>query len=547
MTVAVMETTPRHEHAGATYYFCCDGCRKRFAADPASFLEKPVSPRPARPAPAAPASPDAIYACPMCPGQEQVGPGLCKICGMALEPVGAAVAEAGPNPELIDFRRRLTAGVILAIPLVIVAMGPHFGLPLHQWLSPRTLQWLEMLLAAPIVLWCGLPILERGIASIRNRHPNMWTLIAVGVAAAFLYSMAAVLAPGLFPATAAGHGGTIAVYFEAAAMIIVLVLVGQVLEIKARERTGSAIRALLDLAPPTARRIAADGSETDVPRVDVVVGDRLRVRPGESIPVDGVVVEGASAVDEQLLSGEALPVEKGPGARVTGGTINTSGALVMEAQAVGADTQLARIVALVGEAQRSRAPMQALADRVAGVFVPAVFAVAIIAFAAWMMWGPAPRLAYAVTAAVAVLIIACPCALGLATPISVTVALARGARAGILVRNAEALERLATVDTIIVDKTGTVTEGKPKLVSVVPAPGTGDGKMMIRLAASLEQGSEHPVAAAIVAGARERRISLMKPEAFTTVPGLGVKGRVAGQDVALGSRRHMEALGIDLT
>ena len=427
----------------------------------------------------------------MHPEIEQVGPGSCPKCGMALEPKGIPPAEPGPNPELIDFLHRLRIGLALTVPLLIVAMGPDLGLPLHRWLSPQAAGWIELLLATPVVLWCGWPFLERGWGSIVNRSPNMWTLISLGVLVAYAYSVVAVLAPGIFPDEFRMHGGAVGRYFEAAAVIVVLVLVGQVLELKARERTGNAIRALLNLAPKTARRMAADGTETEVPLDQVQVGERLRVRPGESVPVDGVVMEGHSAVDESLLTGEPLPVEKAVGSAVTGGTLNKAGSFIMEARGVGLETTLARIVSLVAEAQRSRAPMQSLADRVAGYFVPTVVMVAVAAFFAWLAYGPSPSLSYAIVVAVSVLIIACPCALGLATPISVMVATGRGAREGVLVRNAEALERLAGVDTLIVDKTGTLTDGKPSLTDVVPLAGF-DEATLLRLAASLEQGERAP-------------------------------------------------------
>ena len=413
-------------------------------------------------------------------------------------------------------------------------MGAHMGLPIDRLFGPSMNHWLQLLLAAPVVLWCGLPFLARGLASIRNRAPNMWTLIGLGVTAAFLYSLVATLAPGLFPPAMRLHGGAVDVYFEAAAVIIVLVLVGQVLELKARERTGSAIRALVGLAPKLARRIAPDGSESDVPLAEVVVGDRLRVRPGEQVPVDGLVREGQSAVDEQLLTGEPIPTDKGPGDEVTGGTVNRNGSFVMEARKVGADTVLAKIIALVAQAQRSRAPIQALADRVARWFVPAVVAIAALAFLVWLLLGPAPSLAYALVAAVSVLIIACPCALGLATPMSIMVATGRGAREGVLVRNAEALEAMAGIDTLVIDKTGTLTQGQPKLVAVRALAGL-DEAHLLGLAASVERGSEHPIARAIVAGAADKGAVLAASEGFAAITGFGVKGRVSGRDVLLGN------------
>ena len=479
----------------------------------------------------------------MHPQVVQVGPGTCPICGMALEPKGIPAADAGPNPELVDFNRRLAVGAALAIPLLVLAMGPDLGLPLHRWLSPQTAAWLELALATPVVAWCGWPFFERGWASFVNRSPNMWTLISIGVLVAYAYSVVAVLTPGIFPHDLHMHGGTVGRYFEAAATIVVLVLVGQVLELRARERTGNAIRALLNLAPKTARRIAPDGGEADVALDLVQAGERLRVRPGEAVPVDGVVIEGRSAVDESLLTGEPLPVEKEPGAVVTGGTINKTGSFVMQARRVGAETTLARIVAMVAEAQRSRAPLQSLADHVAAYFVPAVVLVAVASFLAWLVFGPTPALAYAVVAAVSVLIIACPCALGLATPISIMVATGRGAREGVLVRNAEALERLAAVDTLIVDKTGTLTEGKPSLTDVV-ALGGFDETALLQLAASLEKASEHPLAEPIVKAAEARGLRLLPAEAFEAVTGQGITGRVDGHTVALGTVRLMQRLDI---
>ena len=447
------------------------------------------------------------------------------------------------NPELVDFKRRLTIALPLTIPLIILAMGGHLGLPVADWFGARGAQFVELLLATPVVLYAGKPFFERGIASIRNRAPNMWTLIAIGVGAAFLYSIVATLAPALFPAELrAHHGGTVGVYFEAAAVIIVLVLVGQILELKAREKTGDAIRALMNLAPKTARRVKADGSDEDVSVADLKRGDLVRVRPGEAIPVDGVITEGASAIVETLLTGEPMPVDKSTGDDVTGGTLNKTGSFVMRAEKVGADTMLSRIVNAVASAQRSRAPIQSVADRVARYFVPAVVAIAVLAFIAWLAFGPTPVLAYAIVAAVSVLIIACPCALGLATPMSIMVATGRGAREGVLVRDAAALEALAGIDTIVLDKTGTLTEGKPRLAAVEAAHGfTGDD--VLRLAASLEVGSEHPIAHALVEGAKARGLALTKAEQFDALTGLGVQGTVGGQAVAVGSSGLMRKLG----
>jgi Cu+-exporting ATPase len=544
MSVDIATATHTHEHAGETYYFCNPRCMTRFAAEPIRFLD-PEARAKAAEAEAGAVPAGTTYTCPMDPEIVQIGPGTCPKCGMALEPMGLPPADAGPNPELVDFWRRLSVGLVFTVPLVVIAMAPHVGFPLHDWIAPRVSQWLELALATPVVLWSGLPFLERGIASLRNRSPNMWTLIAIGVTTAFLYSVVAVLAPGLFPIELQMHGGTVGVYFEAAAVIIVLVLCGQVLELKARERTGAALRALMDLAPKSARRIAASGEEEDVPVAMLKPGDRVRIRPGESIPVDGTVEDGRSDVDEALVTGEPLPATKQPGDRLTGGTVNRSGSLVMAVERVGADTMLARIVEMVAAAQRTRAPIQGVADKVAAWFVPAVVAIAALAFVAWLVLGPSPSLAYAIVAGVSVLIIACPCALGLATPISVMVATARGARSGILIRNAEALERLATIDTLVVDKTGTLTRGHPVLTDVLPLAGTSE-RMLMRLAGSLERGSEHPIAAAVVAGARARRFSLVEPETFEAVSGKGTKGLVGGQDVALGNAAMMQDLAVDI-
>jgi Cu+-exporting ATPase len=537
MTVAIATARHTHEHAGVRHYFCNPRCRERFIADPARYIHPQAADTKPEPA-------GTLYTCPMHPEVVQQGPGICPICGMALEPKGVPAADAGPSPELVDFSRRLKVGAALSIPLLVIAMGPDLGLPLHRWISPQVAGWIELALATPVVAWCGRPFFERGWASIVHRSPNMWTLISIGVLAAYAYSLAAVLTPGLFPHELHMHGGTVGRYFEAAAVIVVLVLVGQVLELRARERTGDAIRALLDLAPKTARRVDADGTEQEVALDLVSVGNRLRVRPGEAIPVDGLVIEGRSTVDESLLTGEPVPVEKTSGTNVTGGTLNKSGSFVMEARKVGSETMLARIVALVADAQRSRAPIQGLADAVAAYFVPAVLLIAVAAFVAWLMLGPSPALAYAITAAVSVLIIACPCALGLATPISIMVATGRGAREGVLIRNAEALERLASVDTLLVDKTGTLTAGRPVLTDFAAMAGFDDATLL-QLAASLEKASEHPLAEAIVAGAQQRGLALLDAEAFEAVAGQGVQGRVGGRNIALGSARLMQSLGLD--
>ena len=490
-------TTPHHaEFGGTTYHFCSAGCRGKFVADPANY----VRPRPALRADDA--APGSVWTCPMHPQIRQPGPGNCPICGMALEPE-VPTAEAGPNPELADFARRFRIGLALTLPVFLLAMGGHLLGITDRLGGMRVTNWIELVLATPVVLWAGRPFFERGLASLRNRSPNMFTLIALGTGVAWAFSVVATAAPGLFPAAFRGPDGSVAVYFEVAAVIVVLVLLGQVLELRARERTGGAIRALLDLAPPVARRIGPDGSEAEVPLAQVAVGDRLRVRPGDKVPLDGEVLDGASNVDESMVTGEPVPVAKAAGSRVTGGTLNGQGSFVMRADRVGQDTVLAQIVRMVAGAQRSRAPIQGLVDRVAAWFVPAVVVVAVLAFAAWALLGPDPRLAHALIAAVTVLIIACPCALGLATPMSIIMGVGRGAGAGVLIKDAEALERLERIDTLVVDKTGTLTEGRPEVVAVVPAPGGGEDELL-RLAAGLERPSQHPLAEAVVraAGAR---------------------------------------------
>jgi Cu+-exporting ATPase len=525
----------RAEHGGRTYYFCNPRCREKFIADPLKYLAGDD-------APAAPVAPGTIYTCPMHPEIRQIGPGSCPICGMALEPLEFST-DIVPNVELIDMQRRFGIALALTLPVFIIEMGGH----LFGWdhaIGGTVSNWVQLLLATPVVLWAGAPFFERGYRSLLTRNLNMFTLIALGTGAAYAYSVIATAWPGLFPASLQGHDGSVPVYFEAAAVITVLVLLGQVLELRARESTGGAIRALLDLAPKTARRIAANGSESEIPLDEVVIGERLRVRPGEKIPVDGKVVEGRSAVDESMVTGESMPVTKAVGDSVIGGTINQSGALIIEAERVGRDTMLARIVALVSEAQRSRAPIQRLADAVAGWFVPAVILTAIIAFCAWMIWGPEPRFSYALIAAVAVLIIACPCALGLATPMSIMVGVGRGAEAGVLIKNAEALERLEKVDTLVVDKTGTLTEGRPAVTAVMPAMGF-DEATVLGLAASVERASEHPLAAAIVAAAEQRKIALSPATDFDSPTGKGALGTVEGRRVALGNASFLKELGID--
>ncbi|WP_235907952.1 heavy metal translocating P-type ATPase [Siccirubricoccus phaeus] len=537
MDVDLATTPHKAEHAGRTYGFCSAGCRTKFLADPDRYLGPP---RPALRAEAV--APGTIYTCPMHPEIRQAGPGSCPLCGMALEPETPS-AEAGPNPELVDFTRRFWIGLALTLPVFVLEMGGHLA-GIH--LLPQALSnWVQLLLATPVVLWAGWPFLARGWQSVANHSLNMFTLIGLGTAVAWGFSLVATVAPGLFPPAFRGHDGSVAVYFEAAAVITVLVLLGQILELRARERTGGALRALLDLAPAQARRLGADGTEAEIPLAEVAVGDRLRVRPGEKVPLDGSVLEGASHVDESMVTGEPAPVAKAKGDAVIGGTLNGQGSFVMRAEKVGQDTMLARIVQMVAQAQRSRAPIQRLADQVAGWFVPAVVAVAVLAFAAWALWGPEPRLAFALVAAVSVLIIACPCALGLATPMSIMVGVGRGAQAGVLIRNAEALERLERIDTLVVDKTGTLTEGKPALVALQTAPGVEEAELL-RLAAALEQPSQHPLAAAVLAGAKARGLAVPAVEGFEAPAGLGVTGMVEGQALALGNARLMAQRGVAL-
>jgi P-type Cu+ transporter len=535
MKVDPDKTPHRHAHGGHDYFFCSASCRGKFIADPPKYLTK----KDAAPAPA----PDGtIYTCPMHPQVRQVGPGSCPICGMALEPV-SVTADEGPSEELVDMTRRFWVGAALAVPTMALAMGEHVpGLNLHHYVLPQVSVWIQFLLATPVVLWAGWPFFVRGWASVRNRSLNMFSLIALGIGAAYLYSLAATFAAGLFPA-ALHHDGVVPVYYEAAAVITVLVLLGQVLELRAREKTGGAIRALLNLAPKTARRVRDDGSDEEVALDQVHIGDRLRARPGDSIPVDGIVVDGDSAVDESMVTGESMPVEKSRDARVIGGTINGTGNLVIRAEKVGADTMLARIVQMVADAQRSRAPIQRLADLVSAWFVPAVIVVATAAFVAWMIFGPPPALAYALVAAVSVVIIACPCALGLATPMSIMVGVGKGASNGVLIKNAEALERLEKIDTLVVDKTGTLTEGRPRVVAVIPAGGFAEAEVL-SLAASLERSSEHPLAAAITASAKERGAALAEVADFRSLTGKGVTGSIGGRQVALGNAQLLKDLGV---
>ncbi len=538
MTVTIATAKHVLEHDGKKVYFCNPRCKEKFEADPEKYADGPPAPEPM------PAG--TMYTCPMDPEIVQEGPGTCPICGMALEPMGIPTGDEGPNPELVDFTHRFKIAAALTLPVFLLAMAPHIGLPLREWIGERVSVWLEFLLATPVVLWAARPFFERCKQSIINRKPNMWTLIGIGVGAAYGYSVVATLLPGIFPEAFRGPEDQVAVYFEAAAVIIVLVLFGQILELRARDKTGSAIRELLDLAPKTARRVNSDGTDEEVSLDKISVGDKLRVRPGDSIPLDGVVLEGSSSVDESMLTGEAVPVEKNPDDKVTGGTLNKSGSFVMQAEHVGSETMLSRIVTMVADAQRSRAPIQKLVDVVAGYFVPTVVAAAVLAFIAWAIFGPPPALAYAFIAAVSVLIIACPCALGLATPMSIMVATGRGAKAGVLVRNAEVLERFAEVDTLIVDKTGTLTEGRPVLTDVFALPGTGD-KELLRLAASLERGSEHPLAEAIVNGAAGRNVSLSDTDDFEALSGRGVRGKIGGTAVALGNAAMMEEIGADFS
>jgi P-type Cu+ transporter len=612
MQVDPASTRAKAEHGGKTYFFCCAGCAKKFEAAPEQYLKpRPAPPgsmltmissagRPAapatsvgktvpvdlsagpRPQPRAAAvdyvcpmdtdvheiKPGACpkcgmalesavpsisaakteYVCPMHPEIVRAEPGSCPICGMALEP-RVVTAEEEQNPELTSMTRRFWVSVALTAPILLTAMGAYLpGAPLEKLISPRALTWVELILATPVVLWGGWPFFVRGWQSILNRSLNMFTLIGLGVAVAYGYSVVVALAPGIFPPSFRDASGQVGVYFEAAAAITTLVLLGQVVELRARSRTGAAIRALLGLAPKTARLIGEDGSERDVPLEQVIPGDKLRVRPGEKIPVDGIVLEGKSSVDESMITGEPIPVEKQKGDRVTGATVNGTGSLIMRAERVGSETLLAQIVRMVAEAQRSRAPIQKLADRVSGCFVPIVVGAAVLTFLIWGVWGPAPRLAHALLNSVAVLIIACPCALGLATPMSIVVAMGRGARAGVLFKNAEAIEQMRKVDTLVVDKTGTLTEGKPKLVSVEPilaSEGGFESQKLLRLAATLDRGSEHPLASAIVKGAEERGIAFGSTDGFESITGQGVRGRVDGSQVVLGNRKLLDDLGID--
>jgi len=557
MMVDPQKAATRREHEGNTYFFCSARCGERFAQEPEKFLAAPgtagmehAHPGHARaavttgPKHQGTEAKGIRYTCPMDPEIVQIGPGVCPKCGMALEPMDVVAEETGPDPEYVSMRLRFWVSAALSLPVLVLGMfGERLGLPI----STRTLHWVELALSSPVVVWGGWPFFQRFWASIVNRSPNMFTLIGLGTGAAYVDSVAATVMPAWFPASFRDMSGAVPVYFEAAAVITTLVLLGQVLELRARQKTSGAIRALLHLAPQQAHRISADGAESDVALDHVAAGDFLRVRPGERIPVDGKIREGASAVDESMVTGEPMPVEKAVGDRVTGGTLNTSGSFVMVAEHVGNETMLAQIVKLVSEAQRSRAPMQRLADKAAGIFVPAVVAAAVLAFLGWAVFGPEPRLAHALVAAVAVLIIACPCALGLATPMSIMVAVGRGAGMGVLVRNAEALEKLAKVDTLVVDKTGTLTEGKPQVSGVVVFEGSGTSEeQLLSIAASVERASEHPLARAIVNAAEEKRLPVVAAAEFRATAGFGVEGRVAGKQVLAGTAKFLEERGVAL-
>jgi P-type Cu+ transporter len=585
MDVEPGKAAGKHVHDGQSYFFCSRHCLAKFKEDPDKFLKAPgdgharkhaaahaqladkaeqgtyvcrMDPevRESKPGacpkcgmalePATPSVPSikTEYVCPMHPEIVRPAPGFCPICGMALEPRTVTLEEEA-NPELIDMTRRFWVGVVLSAPIALLAMSDMIpGQPVQRIVSPRLLNWLQLGLATPVVLWGGWPFFQRGWASIINRSLNMFTLIAIGVGTAYVYSVVATLFPHLFPQSFRGHSGEVGVYFDAAAVITTLVLLGQVLELRARSKTSRAIKALLGLAPKTARLIRDDGTEVDLPLEQVKPGDHLRVRPGEKVPVDGVIIDGSTSVDESMVTGESIPVEKTNGSKVTGGTVNGTGSFIMGAERVGSDTLLAQIVRMVAEAQRSRAPIQKLADVVAGYFVPAVVLVAILTFIVWALFGPEPAMAYALVNAVAVLIIACPCALGLATPMSIMVGTGRGATAGVLIKNAEALEVLEKIDTSVVDKTGTLTEGKPRLIAVIPVRGQDEGALLY-LAASLERGSEHPLAAAIVSGAEQRGTKLADAREFRSITGKGVAGAVDGKRVALGNRKLLAELNVD--
>ena len=534
MTIDPAKSPHRFAHRGETYHFCSSGCRTKFAADPQTYLDKT--------APKAAVPEGTIYTCPMHPQIRQVGPGSCPICGMALEPEVASL-DAPPNPELADMTRRFWVGLVLALPAVVLEMGGHL-VGGHGWVDQTLSNWIQLVFATPVVVWAGWPFFVRGWQSLLTRNLNMFTLIAMGTGVAYGYSLVGTIAPDIFPATFRGHGGAVSVYFEAAAVITVLVLLGQVLELRAREATSGAIKALLQLAPKTARLVDDGGADHEVQIDSLKVGDTLRVRPGEKVPVDGVILEGRSSLDESLVTGESMPVTKESGGKVIAGTLNQSGGFVMRADKVGRDTLLSQIVQMVAQAQRSRAPIQRLADQVAGWFVPMVIVVALVAFGAWALFGPEPKMAFGLVAAVSVLIIACPCALGLATPMSIMVGVGRGAQAGVLIKNAEALERMEKIDTLVVDKTGTLTEGKPKVVSIVAAAGFQESEIL-RLAASVERASEHPLADAIVRAAKERNLDLSKVDEFLSPTGKGATGKVDGKTILLGNSNFLTSLGIE--
>ena len=538
MSVDKRKDKPSYELEGVTYRFCCDGCRTKFAGDPEKYLNPSDEEEEA-------GDPGAIYTCPMDPEIEQVGPGSCPICGMALEPKDpiAALTEE-KNPELVMMSRRFWVCLVLSVPVLALAMSEFIpGDPASQFVSQRANTYLQLALSAPVLLWGAWPFFERGWSSLVSRNLNMFTLIGIGVGVAFVYSVVAALFPGLFPDTFRMKSGEVAIYFEAAAVITTLVLLGQVLELGARERTSSAIRALLDLAPKTARRVNDDGSEEDVPLDKIVAGDKMRVRPGEAVPTDGVVEEGTSSVDASMITGESIPVEVAPGAKVTGGTVNQTGGFVMAAERVGGETLLSQIVRMVAEAQRSRAPVQRLADTVSGYFVPMVVAIAVITFIVWATVGPDPRFAFAIVNAVAVLIIACPCAVGLATPMSIMVGVGRGAQAGVLIKDAESLEIFEKVDTLVIDKTGTLTEGRPRVTHIVSGSGLDDDTVL-SLAAGLEKGSEHPLAAAIVEAAMQQSLDIPTAEDFQSITGKGVTGNIGGRAIALGNAGLLEYLNV---
>ena len=539
MTVDPATSKHRFDHHDETFHFCSAGCKTKFAADPKKYLESAEKAKADVPEGI---DNGTIYTCPMHPEIRQVGPGSCPICGMALEPDVVSL-DAPPNPELADMTRRFWIGLALSLPPVVLEMGGHL-VGSHGLIDPTLSNWIQLAFATPVVMWAGWPFFVRGWQSLLTRNLNMFTLIAIGTGVAYLYSLVSTLMPGVFPAAFRGHGGAVAVYFESAAVITVLVLLGQVLELRAREATSGAIKALLELAPKTARRVSDDGVDHEVAIDSLVVGDRLRVRPGEKVPVDGVILEGRSSLDESLVTGESMPVTKETGAKVIAGTLNQSGGFVMRAEKVGRDTLLSQIVKMVADAERSRAPIQRLAVQVAGWFVPVVIVVALIAFGVWSYFGPEPRMAFGLVAAVSVLIIACPCALGLATPMSIMVGVGRGAQAGVLIKNAEALERMEKVDTLVIDKTGTLTEGKPKVVAIKAAVGFDESEIL-RLAASVELASEHPLADAIVRSARERKLELGKVEEFNSPTGKGASGKVDGKSVWLGNSKFLTSLGVD--